>query len=132
LALREWLDENLAKGFNRPSSSPAASPILFIKKNNQFLRLCVSYRGLNESTLKNRYPVPLIKETFMQLSKVKMFTKLDIHRAYNQIRMKKGRESKTAFRNRYGLYESWVMPVGFINARDTVQNYTNNPQRPHL
>ena len=64
-ALRKWLDENLAKGFIRPSSSPAASPILFVKKKDSSLRLCVDYRDLNEKTIKNRYPLALIQETLM-------------------------------------------------------------------
>jgi len=64
-ALYEWLDENLDKKFIRESSSPAASPILFVKKNEVSLRLCVDYGGLNEGTIKNRYPLPLVKETFM-------------------------------------------------------------------
>ncbi len=67
-ALREWLDENLSKGFIRASSSPAGAPILFVKKADGSLRLCVDYRGLNEGTIKNRYPLPLIRETLMRLS----------------------------------------------------------------
>ena len=67
-ALYEWLDENLDKKFIRESSSPAASPTLFVKKKEGSLRLCVDYRGFNEGTIKNRYPLPLLKETFMQLS----------------------------------------------------------------
>ena len=86
-ALRKWLDENLAKGFIRPSSSPAGSPILFVKKKYGSLRFCVDYHDLNEKTIKNRYPLPLILETLMQLSKAKYCTKLDIRGAYNLIRM---------------------------------------------
>ena len=65
VALRQWLDENLSKGFIRASSSPAGAPILFVKKKDGSLRLCVDYRGLNEGTIKNRYPLPLIRETLM-------------------------------------------------------------------
>ena len=108
-ALRKWLDENLARGFIRPSSSPAGSPILFVKKKDGSLRLCVDYRDLNEKTLKNRYPLPLIQETLMQLSKAKYFTKLNIRGAYNLIRMAEGDEWKTAFRTWYGLFESLVL-----------------------
>jgi hypothetical protein len=77
-ALRKWLDENLAKGFIRASSSPAGAPILFVKKGDSSLRLCVDYRGLNEGTIKNRYPFPLLHETLLCLQKVKFYTKLDI------------------------------------------------------
>lgn len=61
-ALREYLDENLKKGFIRPSESPAGAPILFVKKKDGSLRMCVDYRGINKITIKNRYPLPLIAE----------------------------------------------------------------------
>src|SRR5436853_7749446 len=99
-----WIPEN-----PRPYTG---SPILFVKKKDGSLRLCVDYRDLNEKTIKNRYPLPLIQETLMQLSKATYFTKLDIRGAYNLIRMAKGDEWKTAFRTRYGLFESLVMPFG--------------------
>jgi hypothetical protein len=76
--LRKWLDENLAKGFIRASLSPAGAPILFVKKGDGSLRLCVDYRGLNEGTIKNRYPLPLLHETLLHLQKAKFYTKLDI------------------------------------------------------
>src|SRR5205807_3947021 len=97
-ALWEWLGENLEKDFIQPSSSSTASPILFIKKKDGSLCLCVDYRALNVGTIKDRGPLPLVTETFMQIAKAKMFTKLDIRGAYNFIRMKKGEEWKTAFR----------------------------------
>src|SRR6266699_6563960 len=131
-ALRKWLDENLAKGFIRPSSSPAGSPILFVKKKDGSLRLCVDYRDLNEKTIKNRYPLLLIQETLMQLSKAKWYTKLDIRGAYNLIRMADGDEWKTAFRTRYGLFESLVMPFGLTNAPASFQNFINDVLRPFL
>ena len=131
-ALRKWLDENLAKGFIRPSSSPAGAPILFVKKKDGSLRLCVDYRDLNEKTIKNRYPLPLIQETLMQLSRARYFTKLDIRGAYNLIRMADGDEWKTAFRTRYGLFESLVMPFGLTNAPATFQAYINETLSAYL
>jgi hypothetical protein len=80
-ALRKWLDENLAKGFIRASSSPAGGPILFVKKGDGSLRLCVDYRGLNERTIKNRYPLRLLHETLLRLQKATFYTKLDIRGA---------------------------------------------------
>jgi hypothetical protein len=77
-ALRKWLDENLAKEFIRASSSPARAPILFVKKGDGSLRLCVDYRGLNEGTIKNWYPLPLLHETLLRLQKARFYTKLDI------------------------------------------------------
>ena len=83
--LKEWLEENLSKVFIRASSSPVASPILFVKKTDSSLRLCVDYRGLNAGTIKNRYLLPLQQETLMRLSKAKYFTTLDIRGAYNLV-----------------------------------------------
>jgi hypothetical protein len=132
VALKEWLEENLSKGFIRASSSAAGSPILFVKKGDGSLRLCVDYRGLNEGTLKDRYPLPLIQETLMRLSQAKYFTKLDVRGAYNLVRMREGDEWKTAFRTRYGLYESLVMPFGLTNAPATFQHFINDVLAPYL
>jgi hypothetical protein len=131
-ALRKWLEENLSKGFIRVSSSPAGAPILFVKKGDGSLRLCVDYRGLNEGTIKNRYPLPLLHETLLRLQKAKYFTKLDIHGAYNLVRMAEGEEWKTAFRTRYGLFESLVMPFGLTNAPASFQHFINDVLRPYL
>jgi hypothetical protein len=95
--LKCWLDDNLSKGFIRTSSSPTATPILFVKKGDGSLQLVVDYRGIDEGTIKNRYPLPVLQDTLMNLSKAKWFTKLDICGAYNLIRMAKGEEWKTAF-----------------------------------
>jgi len=103
-ALHEYIKENLHKGFIRRSESPAGAPILFVKKKDGSLRLCVDYRGLNKVTTPNRYPLPLISETFDQLGKAKYFTKLDMRGAYNLLRVAKGNEWKTAFRCRYGHF----------------------------
>ena len=130
--LREWLQENLSKGFIRPSSSPAASPVLFVKKSDGKLRLCMDYRALNAITVKNRYPIPLISETLDRLSKAKFFTKVDVIAAFNRIRIAKGDEWKTAFRTRYGLFESLVRPFGLTNAPSTFQNYINSSLQQYL
>ena len=122
-ALRQWIDENLSKGFIRASSSPAGAPILFVKKKDDSLRLCVDYRGLNEGTIKNRYPLSLIRETLMQLSKARYYTTLDVRGAYNLLRVAEGEEWKTAFRTRYGLFESLVMPFGLTNAPADFQRF---------
>jgi len=92
LVLKKYLEENLAKGFIRVSSSPAATPILFVRKPGGGLRLYVDYRGLNDITIKNRYPLPLIRETLDRLSTAKFFTKLDIIAAFNRLRVKEGEE----------------------------------------
>ena len=130
--LKKFLDENLAKGFIRASSFPAAAPILFVKKPGGGLRLCVDYRALNAITVKNRYPLPLIQETLDRLVKVKYFTKLDIVAAFNKIRMAEGEEWKTAFRIKYGLFESLVMNFGLCGAPSSFQNYINDILHEYL
>jgi transposase InsO family protein len=130
--VREWIHDNLSKGFIRASSSPAASPILFVKKPDGSLRLCVDYRGLNEITVKDRYPLPLIQETLMRLEKAKYYTTLDLPSAYNLIRIKEGDEWKAAFRTRYGLFEPLVMQFGLTNAPATFQHLINDTLRPFL
>jgi hypothetical protein len=130
--LKCWLDENLSKGFIHTLLSPTATPILFVKKGDGWLRLVVNYRGINEGTIKNRYPLPLLQNTLMNLLKAKWFMKLDIHGAYNLIRMAKGEEWKTASRTCYGLFESLVMPFGLTNAPATFQNYINDILAPYL
>ena len=92
IALREYLHENLKKGFIRSSSSPAGAPIHFVKKKDGSLRLCVDYRGLNAITIKNRYPLPLIQETLERLKNAKIYTRLDLRGAYNLVRIAKGEE----------------------------------------
>ncbi|KAK7570621.1 hypothetical protein V3481_007378 [Fusarium oxysporum f. sp. vasinfectum] len=131
-ALREWLDENLRKGFIRPSSSPVASPVLFVKKPGGGLRFCVDYRALNNITVKDRYPLPLIKESLNNLSGMRYFSRIDIVSAFNNLRIEKGQEYLTAFRTRFGLYESLVMPFGMTGAPATFQRYINSTLREHL
>ncbi|UTT89543.1 hypothetical protein NDA17_000901 [Ustilago hordei] len=114
--LRRYLDENLEKGFIRPSKSLARSPMLFVPKKDGGLRLCVDYRGLNEITVKNRAPLPLIEEQLFLLRKARIYTKLDLRAAYNLIWIAKGDEWKTAFGTQLGLYEYLVMPFGLANA----------------
>ena len=130
--LKKFLDENLAKGFIRTSLSPAAAPVLFVKKPGGGLRLCVNYRALNAITIKNRYPLPLIQETLDRLAKAKYFTKLDIVAAFNKIRMAEGEEWKTVFRTRYGLFESLIMNFGLCGAPSSFQNYINDILHEYL
>ena len=132
LVLRKELTSLLAKGFIRVSSSPAAAPVLFVKKPGGGLRFCVDYRALNLITRKDRYPLPLIRETLHQINKAKWFTKLDIIAAFNKIRIAKGDEWKTAFRTRYGLFEWLVTPFGMANAPSTFQRFINYVLREFL
>jgi hypothetical protein len=114
--LRKYIAEYLARGWIRRSKSLAGAPILFAKKKDGSLRLCVDYWGLNSITIKNRCPLPLIAESLERLAAAKVFSKLDMREAYYRIRIKEGDEWKTAFRTRYGYFEYTVMPFGLTNA----------------
>ena len=81
--LKAYIEINLANGFIRPSKSPAGAPILFDQKSDGSLRLCVDYQGLNNLTIKNRYPLPLIGELLDRLGRAKQFTQLDLTSAYH-------------------------------------------------
>jgi len=125
-ALKEYIKENLEKGFIRPSTSPFGAPILFVRKKDGTLRLCIDYRQLNENTIRDSYPLPLITELFYRLREAKIFTKLDLKSAYNLVRIQEGDEYKTAFRTRYGHFEYLVMPFGLKNAPATFQHFVND------
>ncbi|EEA22361.1 retrovirus polyprotein, putative [Talaromyces marneffei ATCC 18224] len=130
--IQAWLKSNLNKYFIRPSNSAAAAPILLARKPGGGVRICVDYRGLNEITKKNRYPIPLIQETLQMLTRARYFTKLDIIAAFNKLRIAAGDEWKTAFRTRFGLFESLVMNFRLTNAPASWQNYINNILKEYL
>ncbi|GAA5971619.1 hypothetical protein JCM3765_001266 [Sporobolomyces pararoseus] len=130
--LADYIETNLKSGFIRPSQSPVGAPILFVKKKDGSLRLCVDYRGLNSVTIKNKYPLPLINETLDRLIGARYFTKIDLRNGYHHVRIRVGDEWKTAFRTRYGHYEYQVMPFGLTNAPATFQALINDTFRPFL
>jgi hypothetical protein len=107
--LKVQLNELLDKGYIHPSSSPWGCPTLFMKKKDQFLRLCVNYRPLNVITIKNKYLLTRINILFDQLVSARVFSKVDLHSGYHQIKIRPEDVPKTSFSTRYGLYEYLVM-----------------------
>ena len=103
----------LAKGYIQPSSSPYGSPVIFVAKADGTLRMCIDYRALNKQTVKNRYPLPRIDNTFDQLHLATVFSSIGLQSAYHQVRLKPEDVPKTAFTTPMGLYESLVLTFGF-------------------
>ena len=89
------------KGFVRPSTSPWGAPILFVKKKDGSMRLCIDYRELNKVTIRNQYPLLRIDDLFDQLQRAKVFSKIDLRSGYHQLRVHDEDVPKTAFRTRY-------------------------------
>jgi RNase H-like domain found in reverse transcriptase/Reverse transcriptase (RNA-dependent DNA polymerase)/Integrase zinc binding domain len=124
--LDEFLDENLKKGYIHLSKSPMSSPFFFVvKKDAEALRLCQDYRYLNEGTIKNAYPLPLVSDLVDKLKGAQWFTKLDIRWGYHNIRIKEGDEWKAAFKTNRGLFEPMVMFFGLCNSPATFQAMMN-------
>ena len=123
--VKKQLTELLSKGFIRPSGSPFGAPILFVRKKDGSLRLCVDYRMLNKLTIKNRYPLPRIPELMDRLKGASVFSKIDLRSGYHQIRVKDEHVERTAFNTRYGQFEFLVMPFGLTNASATFMTLMN-------
>ena len=90
--LKTYIETHLKTGFIWPSKSPAGAPILFNKKLDSSLWLCVNYQGLNNLMIKNRYLLPFINEALDRLGRAKQFTLLDLTSAYYQMRIREGDE----------------------------------------
>nr|GEU28824.1 putative reverse transcriptase domain-containing protein [Tanacetum cinerariifolium] len=113
--LSKQLQELFDKGFIRPSSSPGGAPVLFIKKKDGSLRMCIDYCELNKLTIKNRYPLLRIDDLFDQLQGYSIYSKIDLRLGYNQLRVREQDIPKTTFRTWYGHYEFQVMPFRLTN-----------------
>ena len=113
------MKELLDKGFIRPSTSPWGAPVLFVKKKDGSLRLCIDYRQLNKVTIKNKYPLPRIDDLFDQLQGAQCFSKIDLRLEYHQLRIRSGDVPRTAFRTRL------VMSFGLTNAPATFMGLMN-------
>ena len=123
--LKAYIETHLKTGFIQPFKSLTNAPILFDKKLGKSLRLCLDYRGLNNLTIKNWYPLSLIGESLDWLGLAKRFTQLDLTSAYHEIKIREGDDWKTAFRTRYGHFEYQIMPFVLSNAPASFQGYIN-------
>ena len=104
------------KGIIRPSTSPWGASVLFAKKKDKTLRLCIDYRQLNRVTIKNRYPLPRIDNLFDQLRGAQVYSKIDLRTGYHQLRVREADIPKTTFRTRYKPFEFKMMPFDLTNA----------------
>ncbi|WMV13478.1 hypothetical protein MTR67_006863 [Solanum verrucosum] len=132
IELKSQLQELLEKGFIRPSVSPWEASVLFVKKKDGTLRICIDYRQLNIITIKNRYPLPRIQDLFDQLKGAKVFSKIDLRSGYHQLRVRENDIPTTVFRTRYGHYEFLVMPFRLKNAHAVFIDLMNRVFKPYL
>ena len=130
--LKLQLQELLKKEFIRPSVSPWGAPVLFVKKKDGSLQLCVDYRQLNKMTMKNKYPLSRIDDLFDQLKGASVFSKIDLRSGYHQLRIRDADVHKTTFIMRYGHYEFLVMPFRLTNAPTAFMDLINRVFRPYV
>ena len=126
MALDDWIDEQLKKGYIEPSISPYASSFFFIKKKDGKLRPVQDYHTINSYTVRNQYPLPLISDLIRDLGGARLYTKFDVRQGYNNIRIKEADAHKAAFKTRRGLHQPRVMMFGLCNSPTTFQAFMND------
>ena len=117
--VRHQLDNYLQKGWIRPSTSPYGAPILFVRKKDGSLRMCIDYRTLNTQTVLDKYPLPRIEDLLNRLARAHCISSLDLTQGYHQVEIAAQDVYKTAFVSRYGSFEFTVLPFGLTNAPST-------------
>lgn len=130
--LRKQLDELLSLGLIRPSSSPWGAPVLFVRKKDGKLRMCIDYRAVNALTRRINTPLPRIDECLERLGGAKYFSSLDLKSGYHQVRIREDDVAKTAFNTRYGSYEFLVLPFGLTNSPPTFQRMMNDVLKDYI
>ena len=131
-AMRNYITESVASGIIRPSTSPVAAGFFFVSKKDGSLRPCIYYHLLNDITVKNKYPLPLLSSTFEPLTHATVFSKLDLRNAYHLVRICEGDEWKTGFNTHLGHFEYLVMPFGLTNAPAVFQALVNDILRDYI
>ncbi|KAK4390158.1 Transposon Tf2-12 polyprotein, partial [Sesamum angolense] len=129
---KKQLEELLDKGFIQLSISHWGAPVLFVKKKDRSMRLCVDYRQLNRITIKNKYPLSRIDDLLDQLKGATVFSKIDLRSGYWQLRIEEGSIPKTTYRTKYGHYKFVVMPFGLMNALAAFMSLVNKTLQPFL
>ena len=124
--LHEFIDEHLKSGFIHPTNSPYGAPILFVKKKNGQLQLCMDFRGLNQITKKDRYPLLLIADLLDAPRKAQVYTKINLRHTYHLVHITEGDEPKTAFWTCYESYKWCLMPSRLTNAPAAFQHFMND------
>ena len=130
--LKVQIQQLLDKGFIRPSTSPWGASVLFANKKDKTLRLCEDYRQLNRVTIKNQYPLPMINDLFNQLRGVHVYSKIDLHISYHQLRIREADIPKTKFSTRYEHFEFIVMPFRLMNAPAAFMDLMHMVFQPYL
>jgi hypothetical protein len=118
--LKKQLTELQEAGYIRPSSSSCGAPVLFVQKKEGSQGMCMDYRSLNDITVKNKCPLPCIKDLFIQMRGARVLSKIDLRSGYHQMKIRTSDNPKTTFSTRYGLYEFTVMSFGLTNAPATL------------
>ncbi|KAL3980939.1 ETS domain-containing transcription factor ERF [Sarotherodon galilaeus] len=131
-SMERYINESLVAGLIHPSTSPVAAGFFFVTKKDKSLRPCIDYRGLNNISVKNKYPLPLLSSAFELLQGATIFTKLDLRNAYHLVRIREGDEWKTAFNTHLGHFENLVMPFGLTNAPAVFQALVNDVLRDFI
>jgi len=123
--VQNFVEDQLRKGYIRPSKLPQMLPVFFVGKIDGSKRIVMDYRNLNDQTIKNNYPLPLITELIDNMGSKKVFTKMDLRWGFNNVRIKEGDEWKRVFTTHIGLFEPTVMFFGITNSPAMFQAMMN-------